>query len=258
MDIPAARAAGVRVGNIPSAGTGNAASCAEFALYLALALLRDANGMAAAFASRQLGTPTGGLLSGRSALVVGYGALGRETARRLAALGVRVSAVRAGPWPVPGADADADADAALLCARGSAQADLHRMLGDADLVVLTCTLHEGTRGLVDTRFLAAMRRGAHLINVARGGLLNYDAVRAALESGALGGLGTDVAWREPWDPEDPVARHPRVVMTPHVAGVTDVSYRTMARIVAEEAHRHADGRPPSGDVAIFADGAPTR
>jgi phosphoglycerate dehydrogenase-like enzyme len=123
VDVPAARAAGVRVGNIPSGGTGNAAACAEFALYLTLALLRDARGMATAFAERRLGAPTGVLLSGRSALLVGFGAIGRETARRLVALGVRVSAVRAGAW----AD-DADADAALLTARGSGPEDLRRML----------------------------------------------------------------------------------------------------------------------------------
>jgi phosphoglycerate dehydrogenase-like enzyme len=277
VDVPAARAAGVRVANIPSAGTGNAAACAEFALFLSLALLRDANGMRAAFAQRRLGTPTGLLLSGRAALVVGFGAIGRETTRRLAALGVRVAAVRAGGWPAPGGDAGADADAALLLERGTGPDDMRRMLvrrscscantrtplpltlslclspqGEADLVVLTCTLHAGTRGLVNASFLAAMRPGAHLVNVARGGLLDYDAVRASLEAGTLGGLGTDVAWREPWDPEDAVACHPRVVMTPHVAGVTDVSYATMARIVAEEARRHAEGRPPSEDVAVFA------
>jgi phosphoglycerate dehydrogenase-like enzyme len=128
--------------------------------------------------------------------------------------------------------------------------------GEADLVILTCTLHAGTRGLVNARFLAAMRPGAHLVNVARGGLLDYDAVRSALESGALGGLGADVAWSEPWDPSDPVAAHPRVIMTPHVAGVTDVSYSAMARVVAEEARRHADGRPPGADVAVFCDAAP--
>jgi hypothetical protein len=128
VDVPAARAAGVRVANIPSAGTGNAAACAEFALFLALALLRDANGMRAAFAQRRLGTPTGLLLAGRAALVVGFGAIGRETTRRLAALGVRVAAVRAGGWPAPGGDAGADADAALLLERGSGPDDMRRML----------------------------------------------------------------------------------------------------------------------------------
>jgi len=142
--------------------------------------------------------------------------------------------------------------------------------------VLTCTLNDTTYHLADARFLQAMRRGAVLINVARGGLMEYGAVREvsdvlhsrkcntqpltdlprpwtqALESGHLGGLGTDVAWSEPWDPEDAVARHPRCVMTPHVAGVTDVSYRAMARIVAEEARRHVRGEGPSEKVAVFA------
>jgi phosphoglycerate dehydrogenase-like enzyme len=127
--------------------------------------------------------------------------------------------------------------------------------GDADVVILTCTLHAGTRGMVDGPFLAAMRPGAFLVNVARGGLLDYDAVRAALEADTLGGLGTDVAWSEPWDPDDAVASHPRVLMTPHVAGVTDVSYETMARIVAEEARRLADGRAPGPGVAVFVEGS---
>ena len=253
VDIPAARAAGVRVANIPSINTGNAAACAEFALFLILSLLRDSHGMATAFAQRRLGAPTGRLLAGRSALLVGFGAIGRETARRLSALGVHVSASRAGGWPAAGCDAAAEADAALLRERGSGPADLYRMLGQADIVVLTCTLHAGTRGLVNAPFLAAMRPGSILINVARGGLLDYDAVRGALESGALGGLGTDVAWSEPWDPADAVATHPRCIMTPHVAGVTDVSYTTMARIVAEEARRLADGRPPGPDVAVFSE-----
>jgi phosphoglycerate dehydrogenase-like enzyme len=73
-----------------------------------------------------------------------------------------------------------------------------------------------------------------------------------LESGRLGGLGTDVAWTEPWDPSDFVARHPRCIMTPHVAGVTDVSYRAMAAVMAEEVRRHQAGRPPSNAVSIFA------
>ncbi len=73
----------------------------------------------------------------------------------------------------------------------------------------------------------------------------------ALESGHLGGLGTDVAWHEPWDPTDRVAAHPRCIMTPHVAGVTDVSYRAMARVVADEVRRHAAGLPPSHAVGIF-------
>jgi hypothetical protein len=71
---------------------------------------------------------------------------------------------------------------------------------------------------------------AILVNIARGHLLDYDAVKSALETGRLAGLGMDVAWSEPFDPSDPVARHPNVILTPHVAGVSDKSYRTMAEV----------------------------
>ena len=288
MDIPAARSSGVRVANIPSTGTGNAAACAEMALLLTLSLLRNTKAMAKSLADRTLGSPTGTMLAGKSALLIGFGSIARETVTRLAALGVRVAAVKRSPW------VENDPEARLLADRGGPD-DMHRMLvrwrvcvrwpsslhalilaalallqGMADVVVLTCTLNETTRHLADARFLQAMRRGAVLVNVARGGLMEYGAVREvcacvlcascaaltglpqALESGHLGGLGTDVAWSEPWDPEDPVASHPRCVMTPHVAGVTDVSYRAMARIVADEARRHARGEGPSDRVAVFA------
>ena len=69
-----------------------------------------------------------------------------------------------------------------------------------------------------------------LINVARGGLFKRESLLRALESGRLGGLGTDVAWIEPVDPTDKIVRHPRAVFTPHVAGVTELSYRHMAKV----------------------------
>ena len=69
-----------------------------------------------------------------------------------------------------------------------------------------------------------------LVNIARGGLLDYDATLAALEGGKLGGLGVDVAWREPFDPEDPIAKHPNTIITPHVGGVTTKSYNRMAQV----------------------------
>lgn len=73
-------------------------------------------------------------------------------------------------------------------------------------------------------------QGAYLINVARGGLLDYDAVAQGLQSGHLGGLGIDVAWTEPFDPKDPILQHPNVLITPHVAGVTESSYRAMSKV----------------------------
>jgi phosphoglycerate dehydrogenase-like enzyme len=245
VDLSAARAAGVRVANIPSAGTGNAASCAEMALFLALSLLRDTKGMASAFAQRRLGTPCGVMLAGRSALVIGAGSISRELVPRLQAMGVRVSGLRRGLW------ADGDAIFDTLAERGQTS-DMHRMLGDVDLVFLACTLNETSRHLADAAFLSAMRPGAMLVNVARGGLVSYEAALEALRSGQLGGFGTDVCWSEPWDPEDELAQHPRALITPHVAGVTDVSYRAMARIVADEVRRHMREQMPSPAVTVFA------
>jgi phosphoglycerate dehydrogenase-like enzyme len=101
-----------------------------------------------------------------------------------------------------------------------------------------------------------MRPGALLVNVSRGGLVSYDAALGALRSGSLGGFGTDVCWSEPWDPEDELARHPRVLITPHVAGVTDVSYKSMARIVAEEVRRDIAGEEPDhAAVAVQKEGS---
>lgn len=69
-----------------------------------------------------------------------------------------------------------------------------------------------------------------------------------LTSGHIGGLGLDVQWQEPFDPRDPIAQHPKVVLTPHVAGVTQPSYRAMAAIVATQARCVAAGQVPGGVV----------
>ena len=80
-------------------------------------------------------------------------------------------------------------------------------------------------------YLLYCSKGALLVNVARGGLLDYTAVFDGLESGRLGGLGMDVAWEEPFDPHDPILNFPNVLLTPHVSGVTEYSYRNMAKVL---------------------------
>jgi phosphoglycerate dehydrogenase-like enzyme len=81
--------------------------------------------------------------------------------------------------------------------------------------------------------------------VARGGLIDHDAVHSAIQDGCVGGLGLDVAWVEPVPPEDKLLQHPRVLVTPHIAGVTQLSYRNMADIVVRECLRVHSGQPPS-------------
>ena len=83
-----------------------------------------------------------------------------------------------------------------------------------------------------------------IINVARGGLIDRDAVESALLDGTVGGLGLDVTWEEPVPPDDTLLRHPRVIVTPHIAGVTQLSYRAMADVVVRQCMRVHAGEPP--------------
>lgn len=156
--------------------------------------------------------------------------------------------MRRSPWDT-NEDED-DVAAALLSGRGEAVADLTAMLGDADAVVLACNQTAENRGMVNDAFLSAMTRGSALVNVARGGLLNRDAILRALESGHLAYLASDVAWVEPVDPEDPLVSHPNAYFTPHVGGVTDVSYDCMGAIVAEEAKNVLMGRRQGDHVMV--------
>ena len=103
-------------------------------------------------------------------------------------------------------------------------------------------------------YQAAVCTGVSLTwqHMSAGGLLDEGAARAALDSGTLGGLGLDVQSDEPIDPGGWLANHPRVVLTPHVAGVTELSYRTMAGVVAREARRARDGLPPTVQLSSVA------
>jgi phosphoglycerate dehydrogenase-like enzyme len=91
--------------------------------------------------------------------------------------------------------------------------------------------------MIDAEALSAMQPHAILVNVARGPVIDRDALQDALALGHLGGVGLDVYWQEPWDPADPLYRHPSVVTLPHVAGSTVESFDRVAEIVAENVRR---------------------
>ena len=239
VDRGAAEALGVRVANIPgNVADANASSTAEMAVHLVLSLLRNAGAMRRAVARRQLGVPAGRSLQGKRVLIVGFGGVGQRVAEMLTPFRCTLTAVRKRPWA---ADAGLGPADHLLAERGLAAAgDLVRMAGSADVVVLACVLDEESRGIVGKDFFGALKPGAVIVNVSRGGLVDYDALRNALEANTLGGFASDVAWDEPLNPADPLvalaeAQDLNVIFTPHVGGVTDVSYRQMARILADAA-----------------------
>ncbi|KAL3698596.1 hypothetical protein R1sor_012672 [Riccia sorocarpa] len=254
VDIEAATELGIRVARIPSAGTGNALACAEHAVYLILSLLRDQKGMTKSVQEAKIGQPEGRTLFGNTVLIVGFGSIGQKLAPLLKPFGVRILAIRPS-WnqKYPSSSDDLEEVGESQLSDGTSKKDdivderggtehLQRFLSRSDIVVLCCSLTPKTKGMVNKEFLSSIKQGALFVNVARGGLMDYEAVTAALASGQLGGLATDVTWVEPIDPRDPIINHPNVIITPHIAGVTGLSYKLMGHIMAKSAIQLYEGR----------------
>lgn len=142
---------------------------------------------------------------------------------RLLPFGARLSCLRRTPWPQTRAG-----QLGVFEEVGTFPDDVERLAAKADIIVLTCTLNPTSEGIVGTRLLRACTRGVHIVNIARGGLLDRAAVAAGLRDGTIGGMGLDAYWDEPYGSsplhkDDGIGDHPLVYMTPHVAGVTAVS-----------------------------------
>lgn len=237
VEVPALTARGVP---LMIAGTANARSVAEHALYFMFALAKRGAVLhrmvrAGLPHDRKANMPME--LSGKTVLVVGFGRIGTRTAHRCRALEMAV--LVADPY-VP-----AEAIRAAGC---EPVADLDAALPRADFVTLHCPKTPETAGLFGAARLARMKPGAFLVNTARGGIVDEAALHAALVSGHLGGAGLDV-----FDPEPPPATQPllqleNVVTSPHMAGVTQEAADAMAIVACQNLLDVLDGRPQRGNV----------
>lgn len=154
-------------------------------------------------------------------LVVGFGHIGRETARRLRALGASVTGVRR----TPGADPDAD--------RMVAAGEIHKVIGEADAVLLCCPLTPETGNMADAAFFKAMKPGALFVNVGRGALVDEEALLAGLKAGTPGHASLDVVRTEPLPGNSPIWSHPAITLTAHTSAETlSAARRTDARFLA--------------------------
>lgn len=235
VDLAAAAELGVWVARVPGEATGNADSVADLAVLLLLALVRRLDEVRTALTGRRWAVrPTGGSLAGSTVAIVGLGAIGTALARRLVPFGVRLLAVRAHPelGGPPGVE------------RVAGPGDLARVLGEADAVICAAMFDGGGPPLFDASAFGAMRPGALFVNVARGGLVDEDALLAALESGQVGAAALDVFAAEPADPDWPLLRHPRVLATPHVGGLTHAMFRRTGEAFAANLRRWEAGEPP--------------
>ena len=174
-------------------------------------------------------------------LVLGHGQMGRAVAQRLAQLGYPVTAWRRG---AVSAD-QASASAGVRLATGPAA--LVPALSGARIVINLLPLTPDTHGLIDSRLLAALPRGAGLVNLARGAHLVDADLLAALESGQVGHAVLDVFHAEPLPPGHPYWHHDRVTVLPHAAAATDA--RSAAAVVARNIEALAAGNPLADLVA---------
>lgn len=231
VDVEAAKARGVVVSNVPAYGTDSTAQHA-FALLLELTNqvglhaedVRKGSWSRApsfAYALRPLVE-----LSGRTLGVVGYGAIGRRVAAIAEAFGMSVLIHSRTPVPQ---------DPRFVTKR--------ELLERSDVVSLHLPLAAETKDFIDAEALAQMKPGSYLINVARGGLLDERAVRAALDSGHLGGLGADVLSQEPPRPDHPLLTAPRTLLTPHIAWATRAARARLLAQTVQNIRAFAEGTP---------------
>ena len=170
-------------------------------------------------------------LRDRMLLVVGFGKIGACVARNAKALGMRVVGIRATPAPHPAVDEMHGPDA------------LHALLPAADFVSLHVRLNDATRGLLSREALAAMKRGAYLVNTSRGPVVDESALIDALRSGRLGGAYLDVFETEPLPADSPLWAMPNVLITPHTSDNIHGWPRRFAALFADNLDRWRAGEP---------------
>ncbi len=198
-------------------------------LDLARGLSRDARSVAAGRwedRARYKGDELCGLTLG----IVGFGSIGRRVAMLATAFDMRV-VVAAHPTRIEDGS-------------GPERMALRDLLATSDVVSLHVPLTNATRNLLGAAQFAAMKRGALLINTARGALIDMAALRAALASGALGGFGADVLDVEPPPGDEALLKMENVLLTPHVASLTAATYRTLCRTTTENVVRVLRGETP--------------
>lgn len=227
IDLAAAKARGIAVCNMP--GT-NTQAVAELALALMFACLRrvvviDRETRAGRGFPLRADLLDGlGEIAGKTVGLLGYGAVPRRLAPVLHSLGARVVAY---------SNAAGDAGVEML--------PLDELLAEADIVSLHLPLTTQTREILDGARIARLKRGAIVINTARGALIDERALAAALRSGHVAAAGLDVFAQEPTPPDNALLSLPGVVATPHIAWLTDGTWRRSIDVVVENCRRLAAG-----------------
>lgn len=220
IDVTTARTMGVEVRNCPGA---NSISVAEHTFALILALARhipkaDANLKAGRWQKKQL---RGYSLDGKALGIIGFGRIGRQVAKRAHGFNMRVLVNQPRLTPE------------LALEAGVTPRDLPELLHESDIVTVHVPMRPENVGLISENELAQMKPSAFLINTSRGGIVDEDALLHALENDVIAGAGVDVYEEEPAT-DNPLAKHDKVVATPHIAASTFEAQRNVALAIAEQ------------------------
>jgi D-3-phosphoglycerate dehydrogenase len=230
VDVAEATRRGIAVCNAPDAPS---VSTAEHTIALLLAVAKRLKASEARLRRSEgdyFGTHEGVELAGKTAGVIGYGRIGRRVAGLARAFGMKVVAY--------------DPHAAIDPSEAVVADGVEELLTVADVVTLHLPLDDDTRHLIDSAALQALKPGALLINTARGGLVDHEALERALASGHLGGAGLDVTEPEPLPADHPLLARDDVVVTPHVAAATGVGRRRLYETAVRQALAVLDGGVP--------------
>ena len=204
---------------------------AEFGLTLVLALLKQLPFFVAAQREHAWRRTLPVRAAGRTLGILGLGAIGEALAMRAAALGMRVIGTQRTPKAHP------------AVVRIEPPEHVDRVLAEADVAVLLLPLTDETRGLLSRERLARMKPGALLVNLARGGIVDEDALVEALRSGRIAGAAFDVFGEEPLPPSSPLWEAPNLWITPHMAGGFPEILDETTRLFAENVARLERGEP---------------
>ncbi|WP_149535687.1 NAD(P)-dependent oxidoreductase [Siccirubricoccus phaeus] len=231
VDVAAASRAGVLV---TQATAGFVPAVAELVVGMMVDLCRGITAAAESYHAGQVpAAAMGRQLAGSTLGIIGYGAIGRYLAPLALALGMRVKV--ADPHATP-----EDARIEHLA--------LEDLLPECDIVVCLAVANEATENLMDARAFARMSPGAFFINPSRGNLVEEVALLAALESGRLAGAALDVGRAPDQMPSPALARHPKVIATPHIGGLTPEAIEHQAFDTVKQVTALAEGRLPEHAV----------
>jgi phosphoglycerate dehydrogenase-like enzyme len=208
---------------------------AEFCLMAMLMQVKDYNHIAEEKQRRHWQRTCTTELRGKTLAIIGLGRVGGEVARLSRCFGVRVLATKR---HVEGVDPES-----VNVDKLYPHSELKQMLREADFVVLIVPETEETRGLLGREEIASMKKGAYLINISRGTVVDEPALIEALQSGHLSGAALDVFWDEPLPKNSPFWDIPNVIVSPHSASTADTENTKLTEIFCDNYHRYIEGKP---------------